>query len=92
MPYKSDKIKLPAKYDRRRKLSEETKEEIRTLYKQGNISHRQLALKYNVSKSCITLIVSPDRQEKVKEYVKTKLEKSLQPRVSDKSYQKHKKL
>ena len=64
MPYKSEKIRLPQKYDRRRKLTDDKKEEIRQQYSTGNISLKNLADKYNVSKKTILLIVNPESKAK----------------------------
>ena len=66
MPYKCEHIRLSGLQDRRRKLTEEQKEEIRKLYDKGAGSHQALADAYHVSKSTIGLIVNPDRAAKVK--------------------------
>lgn len=62
MPYKFEKMKLkiPPKYDRRRKLTDEQKEEIKELY--GEISQRKLAKIYGVSRRLIQFIGDPSRQ------------------------------
>lgn len=70
MPYKCEKIKLSPEQDRRRKLSDEQKETIKKEYGTGLISQRALGRKYNVSRSTIAVIVSPERAEKVKQRVK----------------------
>lgn len=70
MPYKSDKIKLPEKLDRRVKLTTEEKEEIKKQYNTGEYSYMQLALEHNVSKSLIAIIVNPDRAAAVKKRIK----------------------
>lgn len=69
MPYKCEKIKLN-EYDRRRKLSDEDKKNIIKEYKTGLFSQRNLAEKYNVSKSMIAIIVNPERAAKVKQRIK----------------------
>ena len=51
MPNKSDFIPLPANLDRRRKLSDEQKEEIRHKYATGFYSLNQLAKEYNVRRN-----------------------------------------
>ena len=66
MPYKCEKIKL-GQFDRRRKLTEEQKEEIRHKYSTGFYSHRSLAKEYKVDKSTITIIVNPERKRKVQQ-------------------------
>ena len=66
MPYKSSNIKLQGLQDRRRKLTDEDKETIRSLYAQGKGSWKALANMFGVSKSTIGIIVSEDRAEKVR--------------------------
>ena len=70
MPYKSESIKLSETQDRRRKLTTETQEEIRSLYKTGLYSWNQLAGMYGCSKSRIGQIVNPERDAKVKARIK----------------------
>lgn len=70
MPYKSDNIKLPEKYDRRRKLTSEQKEEIKELYATGSYSLNKLAKMYEVSKKTILLIVNKESKRKNDEYIK----------------------
>ena len=67
MPYKSEKIKLSPTQDRRRKLTDEQKEEIKKLYSTGLIGQRPLAKQFGVSRSIIQLIVNPERAKAVKE-------------------------
>ena len=84
MPYKSEKIKLPEKLDRRRKLTEEQKQEIRHKYETGFYSLNDLAKEYFVSKKTILLIVNPKSKEKNdkrikdhwRDYVKSKEERN----------------
>lgn len=68
MPYIAEKIKLPHEYDRRRKLSDEQRQEIIKLYSTGNYSLRQLGRKYNVDKGTISLIVNPEMKLKYQKY------------------------
>lgn len=70
MPYKSEKIKLTEKQDRRKKLTEEQKEEIKDLYATGNFSLNNLAGMFGVSKKTILLTVNPDSAERAKQYRK----------------------
>ena len=70
MPAKVDKMKLNEKQDRRRKLSNKQKEEIRDLYSTGNYSLRILAKMYEVSKTTILYIVNEESNNKLKEYKK----------------------
>ena len=67
MPYKSERIPLPRELDRRVRLSEEQKDEIRHKYETGLYSQRQLAKEYNVSRRLIVFVVHPDRYERAKE-------------------------
>lgn len=70
MPYKSEKIPLNEKQDRRRKLTSEQKDEIRELYKTGFHSLNSLAKRFGVSKKTILLIVNPASAEKNKQRIK----------------------
>lgn len=70
MPFKSEKIKLPPEYDRRRKLSDEQKDEIKHKYSTGVNSLNSLAKEYNVSKKTILLIVNPESARKNREHNK----------------------
>lgn len=60
MPFKSEKIKLSYYQDRRIKLSEEDKNEIKEHY--GIFSQRQLASLYGVSRRTIQFIGDPQKQ------------------------------
>lgn len=64
MPYKSEKIKLPPEYDRRRKLSDKQKDEIRYKYSLGFHSLNDLAKEYGVSKKTVLLTVNPESKRK----------------------------
>lgn len=66
MPYKSATIKLDPSQDRRRKLTEEQKEEIRSIYKSGVCGTRPLAKQFGVSRSTIQVIVNPNIAERHK--------------------------
>ena len=58
MPYKSEKIKLKGLQDRRKRLTDEQRNEIKELYGSGFYSLNNLAKKFNVSKKTILLIVN----------------------------------
>ena len=58
MPYKAEKIKLSETQDRRRKLTEKQKEEIKAIYATGVCGTRPLAKKFGVSKSTVHKDVS----------------------------------
>lgn len=70
MPYKSEKIKLPPNKDRRRKLTDEQKEEIKRIYATGICGTRPLAKQFGVSRSLIQVIVNPAIAEKKKQRIK----------------------
>lgn len=70
MPYKSEKIKLKGLQDRRKRLTDEQREEIKRLYETGNYSLNDLAKRFVVSKKTILLIVNSDSAEKAKQYRK----------------------
>ena len=70
MPYKSEKIKLSPDQDRRRKLTDEQKEEIKKLYATGLVGQRPLAEQFGVSRSLIQVIVNPEIAEKKKQRIK----------------------
>lgn len=64
MPYISDKIKIQdTKYDRRRKINDEQRQEILELRNKG-LSYNTIARKYEVSKSLIISICNPDIAER----------------------------
>ncbi len=70
MPYKSSTIKLATTQDRRRKLTDEQKEEIQRIYKSGVCGTRPLAKQFGVSRSTIQIIVNPNIAERRKQYTK----------------------
>lgn len=69
MPYKSEKLKLPPEKDRRRKLTDDQKEEIRKIYESGVCGMRPLAKQFGVSKKTIQLIVKPEAKQRQHDYV-----------------------
>lgn len=70
MPYKSEKIKLKGLQDRRKRLTDEQRNEIKKLYETGFYSLNDLAKRFCVSKKTILLIVNKDSAEKAKQYRK----------------------
>lgn len=70
MPYKSEKIKLNDLQDRRKRLSEAQRDEIRTLYETGLYSLNNLAQRFCVSKKTILLTVNSESMERAKQYRK----------------------
>ena len=64
MPYKSEKIKIAGgKYDRRIKLTEQDKEDIRNI---KNMSIRAIARLYGVDHRLIQFVLFPERHERNK--------------------------
>lgn len=59
MPYKHIEKKIPRELDRRVKLTQEQREEIRLKYAAGDCSQRSLGKEYGVSKTTIRFIVDP---------------------------------
>lgn len=70
MPYKSEKLKLQGMQDRRRKLTDEQKREIKRIYETGVCGTRPLAKQFGVSRSTIQVIVNPSIAQRQKDYVK----------------------
>ncbi len=70
MPYKIEKIKLQGLQDRRKRLTDEQRKEIKELYATGGYSLNGLAKMYEVSKKTILLIVNEESAEKAKQYRK----------------------
>ena len=69
MPYKSEKLKLSETQDRRRKLTDEQKEEIKRVYAEGKCGTRPLAKQFGVSRKTIQLIVNPEIKQRQHDYV-----------------------
>ena len=69
MPYKAEKIKLSETQDRRRKLTEKQKEEIKAIYATGVCGTRPLAKQFGVSRSTIQIIVNPAIKQRRHDYV-----------------------
>ena len=70
MPYKSTSMKLSREQDRRVKLSDEQKDEIKHKYSTGLYSQRQLAREYNVSRRLITFVLDPEKLKRNAELLK----------------------
>ena len=62
MPFKSGKILIEkTSFDRRVKLTDEDKELIRKISKEENLSQRELARKFNVSRRLIQYVLDPEK-------------------------------
>lgn len=70
MPYKSEKMKLPRKYDRRVKLTAEQRQEIRKKYVTGLTSTRILAKEYQVSRRTIQFVIDPEKYNRARQQFK----------------------
>lgn len=71
MPYKSEKINISGTtYDRRVKLSEAQRCEIRERYRAGGVSTYQLANEYGVSRRTIDFVLHLERYERCREQFK----------------------
>lgn len=67
MPFTAETIKLPKQYDRRIKLTDQQREEIKAKYATGLYSQYNLADEYYVSRRTISFILNPDKYEISKE-------------------------
>lgn len=67
MPFRTETIKLPKKYDRRIKLTDQQRDEIKVKYATGLYSQYNLADEYHVSRRTISFIINPDKYEISKE-------------------------
>ena len=76
MPYKHKEKLIPLEHDRRVKLNDTQRQEIRELYSSGSYSQRGLAKLYGVSRRLIVFIIDPSKHEanvaRRKELLKTK--------------------
>ena len=97
MPYKFEYThkKIPKEYDRRIKLTDEDKEEIKQLY--GKISQRKLAKLFGVSRRLIVFIGDPTQKEKNKISLKLRGGQSIyyskeKQREYTKKHRRHKKV
>lgn len=70
MPYKSGKIKLIGLQDRRRKLTDQQKDEIKYLRETKSLSLSTLAKQFGVSKKLILLITNEQSAQKNKQHIK----------------------
>ncbi len=78
MPYKSEHITISGtQYDRRQKLTPEQRAEIFHRYHTEDVSQRQLAREYGVSRRLITFIIDPDKQEQSRQSLKLRKAKGL---------------
>lgn len=70
MPYASEKMKLPREYDRRVKLSDQQREEIKEKYSTGCYSQRKLAEEYHVSRRLISFVLDEEKYKRCAEQLK----------------------
>lgn len=62
--YEKEKNKIPKALDRRIKLTEQDKKDIREAYRTGILSIRAITRQYNVSRRLIQFTIFPERQKK----------------------------
>lgn len=91
MPSIVDKYTVPKSHDKRIKLTDDDKEFIRQLYKEGLYSQRELAREFGVSRRSIVFAIYPERR--VQNY-QTRVDKGGSKQYYDKdkntaSIQKH---
>lgn len=72
MPYKSEKIKLTKEQDRRIKLNDKQREEIKEKYTTGFYSQRKLAMEYHVSRRLIQFIIDEEKARIAAEQLKVR--------------------
>lgn len=65
--FETEHLKLSKEDDRRIKLNDEDKEEIKKLYDTGMFSQRKLAKMYGVSRRSIQFIIDPEKLKKNRE-------------------------
>ena len=70
MPAIVDRYTVGQAHDKRRKLTEEQKEEIKEKYNTGLYSYRTLAKEYGVSKRTINNTINPITAQKSKDRIK----------------------
>jgi ribosomal protein L16/L10AE len=63
MPYKHTEKLIPKKHDKRVKLTDQDRIEIRDLYAADVMSQRELAKAYGVSRRLIVFVIYPERME-----------------------------
>jgi hypothetical protein len=66
MPAYYEKLNIPRRLDRRIKLTEEQREELRIDRKTLGLSYNELARKYHISKRLAMFICNPDKYERAK--------------------------
>jgi len=70
MPYAHIKKKIPPNLDRRIKLTEQQKKDIKEMRNETGASYQSIADRYDVSKRLIQFICNPDKYEKAKKQFK----------------------
>lgn len=62
MPARVDKLRVPKEHDKRRKLTDEDKERIVSIREKEGLSHRELAVMFDVSRRSIQFILDPQKR------------------------------
>ena len=89
MSKKLDRFKVGEEYDRRRKLTQEQKEQILEIYKQGGITMTDLGKQFGVTRHTRAIIVKPERAKAVAERVKERWQDYYDTEKHSKEMQKH---
>lgn len=63
-------FKIPREYDRRVKLTDKQREEIRSRYRTGNVTQQKLADEYGVSRRLVIFVLYPEKYERAKQIIK----------------------
>ena len=78
MPYKSEKIRIAGtKYDRRAKLTDDERMEIKRIRKEEGLGYQRIANMFGVSKRLVQFICNPDLAEKNRQRLKEKKSEGL---------------
>lgn len=70
MPYAHRRKKIPRELDRRVKISETTRENIKTMYFFERLAQREIARQTGVSRRMVSFIIFPEREARCKEQYK----------------------
>lgn len=71
-------LKIPPELDKRRKLTQEDKDEILRLFKQGDLNNSEIARQFGISRQHVGRICDPKLAQKAKEY------REQQPKIDKK--------
>lgn len=84
MPYKSERISIAGTiYDRRRKLSDIQKDQIREIREKDGLSYAKLAAMFNVSKRLISFVCYPEKEAAANEQYRIRRSDGRYKRTSE---------